>query len=125
MINLDYINPLSETSKLELGLESRIQNTKNKLVTSISNGDSSFSYDRNIFSGYVTYSKRWNEKWNTQIGTRIEQYDVDALFFGYDAAIGTYRSESYKDNIFSIYPSAFLTYSPNTNHTFKENVVFL
>jgi len=119
LINLDFVNPLSETAKLEVGLESRIQNTKNSLNSTDNNQTGDFTYDRNIFSGYATYSKQWSKKWSTQLGARLEQYSIDAKFTGFDGVLGTVTTEKVSDDIFSIYPSAFVTYAQSEKNSFN------
>lgn len=116
LINLDYVNPLSETAKLEFGLESRTQNTDNALITTLTNGNSSFSYDRQITSFYGTYSKQWG-KWSAQLGARLENYDVAAEFYGFDAVAGDFTTETFTDKIFTVYPSTFITYTPNEKNS--------
>lgn len=124
IINLDYINPLSESSKLEMGLETRIQTTENGLtsVNQTSSGysidNSNFKYDRNIYSAYATYSKQW-EKWSAQVGARLEQYTVDANFSGYDVSLQAPVDVKFEDDIFTVYPSAFITYAPNEKNSFN------
>ena len=61
LINLDFIKPFSETAKLEVGLESRVQKTENNLNSTDAEQTADFTYDRNIFSGYATYSKQWEK----------------------------------------------------------------
>ena len=119
LINLDFVNPLSETAKLELGLESRIQNTENNLLSTDAEQTANFNYDRNIFSGYATYSKQWNKKWSTQLGARLEQYSIDAKFTGYDDVLAAVTTEKVTDDIFSIYPSVFVTYSQSDKNSFN------
>lgn len=119
LINLDFVNPLSETAKLEVGLESRIQNTENSLVSTDTQQTADFTYDRNIFSGYATYSKQWGEKWSAQLGARLEQYSVDAKFTGYDDVLSAVTTEKVTDDIFSIYPSAFVTYAQSEKNSFN------
>ncbi|MFD0963033.1 TonB-dependent receptor domain-containing protein [Pseudofulvibacter geojedonensis] len=119
LINLDYVRPFSETTKLELGLESRTQNTENNLLSTGQNLDGSFTYDREIYSAYVTLSKKWNEKWSAQFGTRLESYNIDAVFTGYDAVADATTTEKLTDDIFSIYPSAFVTYNQNEKNSFN------
>ncbi|MEL1241290.1 outer membrane beta-barrel family protein [Flavobacterium flavipallidum] len=112
LINLDYVNPLTETSKLELGLESRIENTKNKfLVDEVYN--SNFNYDREIYSAYATFSKQWG-KWNAQAGTRLEHYDASALFKKINENDATFETK-----LFNVYPSAFLNYNLSDNNSFN------
>ena len=44
LVNLDYINPLTESSKLELGLESRNESTKNLFLVD-TEYNSNFKFD--------------------------------------------------------------------------------
>ncbi len=115
LLNLDYTNPLTETVKLETGLETRIENTKNNFDE---NGayNSNFNYERRIYSAYTTISKQW-KKWNGQVGARFEKYTADALFKKVNEANGTFN-----DNLFTVYPSGFLTYTPSDNDSFNFSV---
>ncbi len=111
-INLDYTSPITEKSKLELGLESRIDNVNNDFDVN-KTYNSAFNYDRKIFSGYATYGTQWT-KWGAQIGLRAENYEVEALF----KEIGN-ANETFKDEIFALYPNAFLTYNPTDKNSFQ------
>jgi outer membrane receptor protein involved in Fe transport len=115
LFNLDYTNPLTETIKLEAGLETRIENTKNNFLL---NGayNSNFNYERNIYSAYTTFSKQW-KKWNAQVGARFEKYTADALFKKVNQADGTFN-----DDLFTVYPSGFLNYTPNDNDSFNLSI---
>jgi outer membrane receptor protein involved in Fe transport len=119
LINLDFINPLSETTNLEIGLESRIQNTENSLLSTDQELTASFDYDRTIYSGYANINKQWGKKWTTQLGARLEQYNIDAEFKGFDNVLNTVTTENITDDIFSIYPSAFVSFSQSENNTFN------
>jgi outer membrane receptor protein involved in Fe transport len=112
IVNLDYVNPLSETIKLELGLELREETTDNNLFRDNAYS-SNFIYDRHIYSGYTTLGKQW-KKWSFQAGARVEQYEVEALFKQVSEANG-----QFKDDILSIYPSTFLNYNPSENNSFN------
>jgi outer membrane receptor protein involved in Fe transport len=114
LINLDYTNPISKNGKLELGAEYRVNKTTNNRVTTIPNNfDSSFSYDRKMYSAYVNYGHKFN-KVTMQIGARFEQYNVDGLFNQVGA-----NTTPYSSDIFSVYPSAFFTYSPSDKNQFQ------
>lgn len=115
IINLDYVNPLSESTKLETGLETRIENTSNLLAID-NNYDSSFNYERRIYSAYVTYGKQW-KKWSAQVGTRIEKFEAEANFkkIGEDNA-------SFSDNFVTFYPSGFVSYNPNDDNSFNFSI---
>jgi outer membrane receptor protein involved in Fe transport len=112
IINLDYVNPLTETIKLELGLEHRNETTDNSLLRD-SNPNSNFSYDRKISSAYATLGKQW-KKWSFQAGARLEQYNIEAQFKEVSKADGTF-----KDDLLNVYPSTFLTYNPSDKNSFN------
>lgn len=113
--NLDYVNPLTETVKLEAGLETRNESTKNNLVRNNPDGGSNFEYERSIYSAYTNLGKQL-KKWSFQAGARFEQYKVDALFKKDGEPDG-----KFKDAIFSIYPSTFITYNPSEKNSFNLN----
>jgi len=132
--NLDYTNPLSENAKLELGLEYRNNTTDNDSDTTqyeyvldengnqIPDGNGgfetqqiphiAFGYDRDIYSAYINYNQQF-DKVSIQAGARFEEYEVDGTFIK-----GT-ETEKVTDEIFSIYPSAFVTYNPSEKNQFQ------
>jgi outer membrane receptor protein involved in Fe transport len=122
LLNLDYTNPLSENSKLELGLEYRFNQSENSSITdqlealpnnmSQDTPDLGFSYDRHIYSAYVNYNHKIG-KVSMQLGTRFEQYDIAGSF------IKGAQIENITDDIFSLYPSAFFTYNPSEKNQFQ------
>ena len=112
LINLDYTNPISETTKLELGLESRIENTRNNFLKDNSY-NSDFAYDRNIYSAYATLSKQWG-KWSAQAGTRFEKYNAKALFKKVNE-----NNATFNDDLFTLYPSGFINYNQSDKNTFN------
>lgn len=119
IVNLDYVNPLSETTKLEAGLEARLFETnieyRSTGQTFNSNGeltdtpDTDFDYTRDIYSAYATYGKNY-EKWSYQLGARVETVDVKA---------DTNTVRSFTNEYFQVYPSAFVTYTPTEKNQFQ------
>ncbi|MBQ4822828.1 outer membrane beta-barrel family protein [Aquimarina sp. MMG016] len=107
-INLDYVNPLSEKAKLELGYEGRLRRTDNDYQSTFFN-DSNYIYDRDIHALYATYGKNF-EKWSYQLGARFESYQVEAIFNG---------EKVFEDDIYTVYPSAYITYNPGEKSTFQ------
>lgn len=99
--NLDYVNPLTEKTKLEMGAEARIRTSENIYNTTnpgLANAD--FNYDNNIYSFYTTFGQDF-EKWSYQLGARLEQYDV----------VATYNDlKIFEDDYITVYPTAFTSY---------------
>lgn len=136
LVNIDYTNPLTDNSKLEIGIESRGNHAQNDQVTTQHEfvlddtgnpipdpdnpgdfltqqiPDSSFDFDRDINSAYATYSHQFN-KVSMQVGARFEQYEIVATFNKGN------ETEVVEDQIFSIYPSAFVTYTPSEKNQFQ------
>lgn len=114
LLNLDYTNPVSKNGKLELGLEYRVNNTDNtNLTTQVNFNNSSFSYDRDIYSAYANYGHKFG-KLTMQLGARFEQYKIKGIFNQEGKP-----TETVTDDIFSVYPSAFLTYNPSEKNQFQ------
>ncbi|MDP2541485.1 TonB-dependent receptor [Tenacibaculum discolor] len=114
LLNLDYTNPISKNGKLELGLEYRVNNTDNTNLTTQANfNNSSFSYDRDIYSAYANYGHKFG-KLTMQLGARLEQYKIKGMFSQEGEP-----TETVTDDIFSVYPSAFLTYNPSEKNQFQ------
>ncbi|WP_339917641.1 TonB-dependent receptor domain-containing protein [Yeosuana marina] len=134
--NIDYVNPLSEKAKLEMGLEARLFETNidysstglsiNENQDDIANnGDeyiptpsTDFTYKRDIYSAYANYSKSF-EKWTVQLGARAETVKEDAN------AIKTLENSTeatpFKNDYFQIYPSAFFTFSPSEKNSYQAS----
>ncbi|EIJ39569.1 outer membrane receptor protein [Galbibacter orientalis DSM 19592] len=117
--NLDYVNPLSEKSKLELGVETRNFETNvdyNSTGFTFNSGgqlvptpSTEFIYGMDIYSGYATFGQNF-EKWSYQVGARYENVSVKA---------DTNSVRSFTDNYSQLYPSAFVTYSPSEKNQFQ------
>ncbi|MBG6128745.1 outer membrane receptor protein involved in Fe transport [Aquimarina sp. EL_43] len=107
-INLDYVNPLSEKTKLELGYETRLRRTDNDYRSTLF-ANSKYNYDRNIHSFYGTYGQNF-EKWSYQLGARLESYEVEAVFDG---------EKIFEDDIFTVYPSGFISYTPGEKNSYQ------
>jgi len=109
-INLDYVRPLNEKSTLELGTETRIIRTDNLYNTDNENmNNASYQYDLDIYAAYATFGQKY-DKWSYQLGARIEQYKVNATLDG---------DTAYKDDYFTVYPSASLVYNPSEKNQFQ------
>ena len=108
--NIDYVNPISEKSKLEIGAEARLLDTDNDYnSTNPDFSDSDYQYTRDIYSFYTTYGQNF-EKWSYQLGARLENYIVDATYNG---------EKVYEDDYFTVYPSGFLSYNPSEKNSYQ------
>ncbi len=108
--NLDYVNPLSEVSKLEMGAEARLLQTDNDYDTNNPDFiDSDYQYIRDIYSFYTTFGQTF-EKWSYQLGGRLESYNVEANYNG---------DKVYEDDYITLYPSAFISYTPGEKNTYQ------
>lgn len=109
-INLDYVNPLNEKSKLEMGAETRIVRTQNNYTTNNSSlSNSNYDYDLDIHSAYVTFGQKF-KKIGYQLGARFESYKVNAKLNNVTA---------FKDDYITLYPSASMTYSLSERDQFQ------
>jgi len=127
-INLDYVNPLSETTKLELGVQARLFNTEilysstgeslNQLGVFRPTPNTDFDYTRDIYSAYATFSKKF-DKWTYQIGARVESVNVDALALETEIGTGVTTPISFQNDYVKLYPSAFFTYTPSEKNSYQ------
>ena len=118
--NLDYINPLSEKSTLELGAEARLTQTENNYFTGNPLSTftiSQYDYDVNIYSAYATFGQKF-EKFSYQVGARFESYTVKADFRSDDIDPAE-RHKYFEDDYMTVYPSAYLTYNLNEKNMFQ------
>ncbi len=125
-INLDYTNPFKDNSKLEMGLETRIENTDNNFDKNVAYY-SDFRYERKIHSAYATYGKQWT-KWGFQVGTRFENYTANALFHAVDSQDENANGNSteiitktFNDQINTLYPSGYLSYKISDKNSINFN----
>lgn len=120
--NIDYVNPLSEKAKLELGYETRLQAGENTF-NDIQPSDitlNKFDYNRNIHAIYTNYSKNFG-KFSAQVGARAELYNLYAHPVKESTDLTQNSNQIIKDEIFTVYPSAYLSYKMNDNNTFNVN----
>lgn len=129
--NLDYVNPLNDNSKLELGLEARLLETNigfdstglsvdpNNVNQFIPTPSTDFDYERYVYSAYVTYGNTF-DLWSYQVGARFENATDKA------EALNFLENETevipFKNDYFQIYPSGFVTYTPSDKNSYQASV---
>lgn len=116
---VDYVNPLSKTSRLEAGIKYSLVKTNNQLVFGPQvNGvyesspafSSSFKYSENVNSGYVNYIGK-TEKLGITAGLRIEQ--TNTMGSGNATMMRSYVAKHYLD----WFPQVELNYQINKKHS--------
>ena len=126
-VNLDYVNPLSESAKLELGAQVRLftnalsYNSDARLRDEFGNyipTSTAFDYERNIYSVYASYSKQL-DKWSYKLGLRAETVNVDALAIDTDLENNIVTEFPFENDYVQIYPSAFVTYNPTDENSYQ------
>ena len=120
----DYVTEFGEQNKIEAGYKGEFLTSKSKVSTysGTSEGNAAFNeglynnftYDQNVNALYATYSKRIN-RFGIQLGLRGEHTRTNTNSLGYN------QSETYKDDYFSFYPSAFLSYQLPSNNELQLN----
>jgi len=128
-INIDYANSISENSKIELGLQANIFKS---LIKYESTGDSfnstgvivptpniNFDYIRDIYSIYSNYNTNI-DKWSYQLGLRAENVHVIATSIQTNAT-NTSPENSFTNNYFELYPSAYITFKFSEKSAFQLN----
>lgn len=127
IINLDYVKPLSETKKLEAGLEARLlnsvadyfsnarsQNSEGQFIPSATNYD----LTRDIYSAYATFGNKL-EKWTYQIGLRAESVNETGIANETDLNSNAENTFTFNNDYIELYPSAFFTYAPSEKGTYQ------
>ncbi|MFN7116210.1 MAG: outer membrane beta-barrel protein [Saprospiraceae bacterium] len=113
----DYVHPLTEKSKFELGWKSSLVKTDNTLnfynrINAEDIFDASrsnhFIYEENINAGYLNFRQEF-DKWSLQLGLRGEQTIADGLQVTTDS--------SFNRNYFQFFPSVFVQRNLSESHT--------
>ena len=60
-------------------------------------------------------------KFSAQVGVRVEQYNLDARFERNERNPDYYEATNVEDDIFTAYPSAYLSYKLDDSNTFNVN----
>ena len=126
-VNLDYVNPLSDTTKLELGLQARLFD--NSIFYESDGRESNeageyiptttrFDYTRDIYSAYAIYGKTL-DKWSYQVGLRAETVNVDSEAYKKDLSSNEELIIPFENDYIELYPSAFFTYSPSEKNSYQ------
>lgn len=127
-VQADYVNEFSKTGKLEAGYKGTFSHQNSPVETFSGRTEAEakpepllynrFLYDQDVHAAYATYSGRI-EKFGFQLGLRGEYSLVNMKSLGYGQ---TEKDQPwYKDDYFSIFPSAFLSYELPAGHEIQLN----
>ena len=124
----DYVTEFGVQNKIEAGYKGEFLTSKSKVSTysGTSEGNAAFNeglynnftYDQNVNALYATYSKRIN-RFGIQLGLRGEHTRTNTNSLGYNQSETDHPA--YKDDYFSFYPSAFLSYQLPSNNELQLN----
>lgn len=108
--NLDFVNPIGENMKLEIGAEARVLGREEAFRPESNQSENfDYEYNRDIYSFYTTFGQSLN-KWSYQLGARLERFETDASVDG---------AEVYEDSYLTLYPSGFVNFTPTDNDSYQ------
>ncbi|HEY1038480.1 MAG TPA: outer membrane beta-barrel family protein [Bacteroidia bacterium] len=129
---MDYVNPLTDTSKIEWGIRSNIKQTFQKNVTQNSNAFNNYMFQRDTFmsnnyaiddivnGAYVNYSNKTG-KFGYQAGLRFEQSYYSGRILDKDSSF-SYSYPSKPDNILkSLFPGIYFSRKFKNNQEWQIN----
>lgn len=127
VLAIDYVRPLPESGKLELGWKSNLSDQSSQFTyvepdsTTYAGGlylpwgldtvDYTFNYREDVHAVYGTWGRDWGA-WGAQIGSRLEQAYTRAQLSGPG-------STPFQNDYFSWYPSANLSYEADDRTTWS------
>lgn len=116
----DYTQLLSGEIKMETGIRFSHTATDNGLDSrSYASGDwifnpkmsNDFNYRENIAAAYISLQKKWNNKWETKVGGRLEHTQLR----NEQVTMKTAYTQDYTN----FFPTAYISYNPLTAHSFS------
>jgi outer membrane receptor protein involved in Fe transport len=118
-LQLDYIKPLSKTSKLEAGYRTTLKfDDEDQVSDTLLFGTPNYNRDYGLTSlfemedmvhaAYTNYQQQFTDNFGVQVGLRAEQAYLNTTFSGRDID-GQPRVTPGKLDYFRVYPSIFLT----------------
>ncbi|MGG5578271.1 TonB-dependent receptor domain-containing protein [Myroides sp. C15-4] len=72
-----------------------------------------FNYKEDNFAGYLSLHKKLSDKWSVKGGLRFEQTEVEGHLVE--------TKETFKKSYNKWFPTAYISYNPNENHSFNFN----
>jgi outer membrane receptor protein involved in Fe transport len=121
---IDYVQPLDEDSKLEIGAKSSYVSTDNNARYTIydhqdnkwfidNTRSNHFIYKENINAAYASVNRKFN-KWGVQAGLRVENTIARGDQLGNDLQ----KDTSFRKNYTQLFPTTFVSFAMNDNNQF-------
>ncbi len=116
----DYSRSLGKGLQLEVGSKLSRVATDNELdFSTLLDGEritdtlrsNRFMYDEDITAGYVNLNKKWNDRWNAQVGVRGEHTFSQGESLTLDSLV--------QRDYFNLFPSASASYTIPEQHSFS------
>ena len=116
----DYSRSLGKELQLEVGSKlSRVATDNNLDFSTMLDGEritdtlrsNRFMYDEDITAGYVNLNKKWNDRWNAQLGLRGEHTFSQGESLTLDSLV--------QRDYFNLFPSASASYTIPEQHSFS------
>lgn len=115
----DFINPLTETAKLEMGLRAQFRtvDSKNDIYQQLPDGtlyllkqlSSKYENTDRVFAGYASFSNKY-KKLGYQTGLRLESSDYKGTVYSTTSSMKD-TSQTFTNSFpVSLFPSVFLSY---------------
>ncbi len=119
-LQTDFVNPLSETAKLEMGLRAQFRTVNNENIISqqlpsgiiipIALLSSRYKNNDQVYAGYASYTNRY-KKLGYQIGLRAESSSYEGTVYSTSRVTGKDSVTSFSQQFpISLFPSLFLSY---------------
>ncbi|HEY8387070.1 MAG TPA: TonB-dependent receptor, partial [Parasegetibacter sp.] len=126
---IDYIDPLSETAKLEAGLRTYLNESLSRFSSySIAPNNSetllplgnNYRFREIVNAGYITYTNAW-DKFGCQVGLRVEHSDFTGELLDNGNKFGYTYPGKLSQLWDAMFPSMFLSYSGDEDNIFQLN----
>ena len=119
----DFVNPISDNVKMEMGIRTAIRNYKSNLSNFVQDGtgkyvlipgfSNNYEFNDQVYAAYVTFSQKI-KNFTYQLGLRAESSSYTGKLLS--------TSQKFKNEYpFSLFPSLFLTYKLNDKSDFQVN----
>ena len=119
---VDYVKPLKEGAKFEVGLKtSFVETDNNAIYDSLNYGvrirdigrSNHFIYNENVNAAYVNYSRPFSKKWFGQFGLRLENTNAKGN--------QVTTNQRFDRHYTQLFPTAFIQYKPSDKNSFVLN----